>query len=333
MDMHGLWNMDIRKLDLNLLRLFDAVYRSRSVSRAAVALGLSQPAASQALTRLRLQLRDALFVRAPGGVRPTPRADRLALAVQSAIATLEAAFSETESFDPQQSQMSLRLHLSDIGEARFLPELLVALRQQAAHVRVHSFPLPHDEIAPALDAGLCDFAIGFLPAVQGTQREELLRDHYAVLLREGHPLLSKRGAKRQLGLPELKRLEYVAVRSHAETLRILHQLGLQDRLRLSSSHFLALPAIVRSTDLGVLMPRAIAESFFIAAAGGFALVEARLPHSDFTVSLHWSRRFEAGPAHRWMRQLLLALFKDRPARTDRSSPRTAPAPRARWAKV
>src|SRR5688572_32076503 len=108
--------MHSEKLDMNLLRLFEAVYRLGSVSRAALALGLSQPAASQGLTRLRLQLRDALFVRAPGGVRPTPRADRLAQAVQSAIAILEAAFNENETFDPQQSQMSLRLHLSDIGE-------------------------------------------------------------------------------------------------------------------------------------------------------------------------------------------------------------------------
>lgn len=325
--MHDL-RVDLRQLDLNLLRLFDAVYRMRSVSRAALALGLSQPAASQGLTRLRLQLRDALFVRAPGGVRPTPRADRLALAVQSAIATLQAAFNESESFDPEQAQMNLRLHLSDIGEARFLPGLLAALHRQAALVRVQSFPLPPDEIAAALDAGLVDFAIGFLPAVKGTRHEDLVRDRYAVLLRKDHPLL-RRG--KPLSLADLKKLDYVAVRSHAETLRILQQLGLQDRMRLSLSHFLALPAIVRSTDLAVVVPRAIARGFIDSGAGGLALAEPRLPHSDFTVSLHWSRRFEADPAHRWLRQLLLDLFKDRPARLDRSSHRTAPAPRARAA--
>ncbi len=302
--------MRLNDIDLNLLRLFDAVYRTRSVSRAAEALALSQPAASQGLTRLRLQLRDALFVRAPGGVRPTPRAERLALAVQSAIATLEAALNESELFDPRSSRMTLRLHLSDIGEARFLPELLAALHQRAAQVRVQSFPLPHDEIAGALDAGLVDFAIGFLPTVQGTQQLELLRDRYAVLLRAGHPLLP---ASRTLSAAALKKLEFVAVRSHAETLRILQQLGLQERQRLTSSHFLALPAIVKTTDLAVVMPRAIAQGF--AAAGGFAVAEPRLPHSDFTVSLHWSRRHEADPAHRWMRQLLTGLFKDGAAAT------------------
>lgn len=287
-----------QQVDLNLLRLFDAVYRTRSVSRAALALNMSQPAASQGLTRLRLQLRDALFVRAGGGVRPTPRAERLAAAVQQALRTVEAALNENEAFDPATATMTMRLHLSDIGEARFLPELLATLHQRAPNARVQSMPMPHEQIAAALDGALLDFAIGYLPSVTGTRRVELLRDRYAVLVREGHPLL--RGSR----LSDLKKLEVVAVRSHAETLRIVQLLGLKQRL--VSAHFLALPAIVRHTDLGVVMPRAIARGF--AEAGGFAIVEAGLPKSDFTVSLHWSARVENDPAHRWMRALLVELF-------------------------
>lgn len=289
-------------LDLNLLRLFDAVYRTRSVSRAALALNLSQPAASQGLTRLRLQLRDALFVRAGGGVRPTPRAERLAAAVQQALRTVEAAINENEAFDPKTAAMTMRLHLSDIGEARFLPELLATLHQRAPNARVQSMPMPHEQIAQALDGALLDFAIGYLPSVTGTKKFELLSDRYAVLVREGHPLL--RGSR----LADLRKLEVVAVRSHAETLRIVQHLGLTQRL--VSAHFLALPAIVRHTDLGVVMPRAIAAGF--AAAGGFAIVEAGLPKSEFTVSLHWSARLENDPAHRWMRQLLIELFRNQP---------------------
>ena len=107
--------MDITGLDLNLLRVFDVVYRHGSVSRAADELGLSQPAASQAVTRLRLLLGDALFERVHGGVRPTPRADRLAGAVRAALATLEVALAEAHAFDPQAAQQRFRLHLSDIG--------------------------------------------------------------------------------------------------------------------------------------------------------------------------------------------------------------------------
>lgn len=300
--------MNIRDVDLNLLRLFDAVYRLRSVSRAAEALQLSQPAASQGLSRLRAQVHDALFVRAGQGVRPTPRADRLASAVQSAIATLEEALNEGERLDPRSARLVQRLHLSDIGEARFLPELMATLHREAPAVQVQSAPLPHDQIAGALDAGVIDFAIGFLPTVRGTQRSELLRDRYAVLLRAGHPLATAL-RDRAPRLADLSRLEFAAVRSHSETLRILQQLKLHERLRLTAAHFLALPAIVQRTDLALVMPRNIARGF--AAGGEFALIEPRLPQRDFGVSLHWSRRFEPDPAHRWMRQLLLRLFKER----------------------
>jgi DNA-binding transcriptional LysR family regulator len=301
-DIHA---MHINDLDLNLLRLFDAVYRTRNVSRAAQLLELSQPAASQGLTRLRLALKDALFVRTPGGVRPTPRADRLAQAVQSAIGTLEQALAETESFDPRRSQMTLRLHLSDIGEARFLPALLGALHESAPGVRVTSQPWPHGEIAPALDSGTLDFAIGFLPSVHETQTLELVPDRYVVLVREDHPVATRR--RGPVALEALQRLDYVAVRSHSETLRILQLLRLEDRIRLTASHFLALPAVVRSTDLAVVMPHEIARGF--AAGGGYRIIEPALPLRDFTVSLHWSRRFEHDPSHRWLRELMCRLFK------------------------
>jgi DNA-binding transcriptional LysR family regulator len=298
-DIHA---MHIKDIDLNLLRLFEAVYRLRSVSRAAEALDLSQPAASQALTRLRLLLSDPLFVRAPGGVRPTPRAERLAQAVQAAIGLLSTALNEAEHFNPAVSPLRLRLHLSDIGEARFLPALMQSLREQAPRVQVSSRPWPADEVADALDTGRVDFALGFLPGVQQTQRVELLRDRYCVLLRAGHPLA---GAKPTTAW--LRRLDFVAVATHSETLRILQQLQLQDRLRLTSSNFLALPDIVKRTDLAALMPHNIAREFFI--PGEHALLLPSLPQGHFSVALHWSRRFEADPAHRWARGLLLALFK------------------------
>lgn len=307
--------MHLNDLDLNLLRLFDAVYRARNVSRAAELLGLTQPAASQGLARLRHTLGDALFVRSAGGMAPTPRAHRLAQAVQAAIATLEAALGEADHFDPATVRMDLRLHLSDIGEARFLPALMRALRQQAPGMRVHSRSLAHEDIALALDSGTLDLALGFLPSVHDTLRVPLLEDRYIVLVRADHPLLAHGRSQNESqnesesdgedGV-DLHALEYVAVRSHSDTLRILQLLRLDERVRLTASHFLALPPIVRTTDLGVIMPLEIAREF--AAAGGYALVRPRMPLQDFTVSLHWSRRFDADPAHRWLRTLVVDLF-------------------------
>ena len=298
--------MDISGLDLNLLRVFDAVYRHASVSRAADELGLSQPAASQSITRLRLLLGDPLFERVHGGVRATPRAERLAEAVRSALATLEVALAEAHAFEPLAAQQRFRLHLSDIGEARFLPPLIHALKQQAPHVQLETLPVPMGEIADALDRGFLDIAIGFLPGVTRTQQEVLLSDRYAVMLRRNHPLLEQWGQPQQLDAAMMQSLEYVAVRSHSETLRILQVLNLQSRVHLSAAHFMAVPSIVRATDLAVVMPQQIAATF---ETGDYVVMEADLPDNGFDVSLHWSWRFTREPANAWLRALVLELFQ------------------------
>jgi len=300
--------MHIDNLDLNLLRLFDAVYRARSVSRAAEALGLTQPAASHGLGRLRTLLQDALFVRAPGGVAPTPRAERLAVAVRGALSTLQHALDEPERFDPAASSKRFRIHMSDIGEGRFLPPLMARLGELAPAVGIETLPLAQADIGAALDSGRLDFAFGFLPQVKDTQRLLLLKDRYIVLLREGHPFVEKRARSGAALLEALRKLEYVAVRSHADTLRILHLLKLDDRVRLTTEHFMVLPSIVRATDLAVVMPRNIARGF-VEEQGGYAIVEPAFPLRDFSVSLHWSKRFEADPANRWLRQLMTDLFE------------------------
>jgi DNA-binding transcriptional LysR family regulator len=297
--------MHLKDLDLNLLRLFDAVYRTRNVSRAAELLDMTQPAASQGLTRLRGLIHDPLFMRAAGGVQPTPKAQRLAEPVRLALATLEQALGESVGFDPAQSRRSFRIHMSDIGEGRFLPELMTVLRQRAPGVRLETLPLPREQITESLDAGRIDFAFGFLPGVKEMQRMQLLKDRYIVLLRKGHPFVRKRRTGKAL-LGALRELEFVAVRSHADTLRIVQQLQLEDRLRLVTEHFMVLPAIVKATDLAAVMPRNIARGF----EGGYAIVEPEFPQRDFAVALHWSRRFESDPGNEWFRGVVGELFRE-----------------------
>lgn len=297
--------MHLKDIDLNLLRLFDAVYRTRNVSRAAELLDLTQPAASQGLTRLRGLIHDPLFMRAAGGVQPTPKAQRLAEPVRLALATLEQALGETAAFDPAQSRRVFQIHMSDIGESRFLPDLMVALRQQAPGVRLETRPLPREAITEVLDAGRIDFAFGFLPTVKDTQKLTLLKDRYVVLLRKGHPFTKKARTGKAL-LAALRELEFVAVRSHADTLRIVQQLQLEDRLRLVTEHFMVLPSIVAATDLAAIMPRNIARGF----TGGYAIVEPAFPQRDFAVALHWSRRFEGDPGNRWLRGVVADLFHE-----------------------
>ncbi len=300
--------MHIKDIDLNLLRLFDAVYVSRNVSRAAEMLDLTQPAASQGLTRLRTLMHDPLFVRGAGGVQPTPRADRFAEPVRHALATIEQAMNESSGFDAMTSRRTFRIHMSDIGESRFLPELMVMLRERAPNVRVETLPLPRGEVTDALDSGRVDFAFGFLPMVTDTRRAELLKDQYIVLLRQDHPFARRRKQGKAL-LEAMRRLEFVAVRTHSDTLRILQALQLEDRVRLTAEHFMVLPSIVRATDLAVVMPRSIALGF--AEQGGYAIVEPPLPVAlrILAVALHWSRRFEADPGNQWLCAEVIRLFR------------------------
>lgn len=170
----------------------------------------------------------------------------------------------------------------------------------ARRCRTHASPR-----STLLDDGELDFALGFLPSIHDTERSPLIDDRYVVILRAGHPF-TKSASERRLPLTALKTLDFVAVRSQSETLRILELLNLKDRVRLSATHLLALPAIVRATNLGVVLPGHIARGF--AGEGGHSVLELRLPLRDFVVSMDWSKRRRLDPTQAWLKQLIEELF-------------------------
>lgn len=294
---HG---MHVGELDLNLLHVFAAVHATRSVSRAAERLNLSQPAVSHALARLRAALHDPLFTRAGGGVRPTPRAERLAVQVGAALQLLDGALAEADRFEAAQSQRRFVVHMSDIGADEFLPLLMADLGRRAPGVRVQALQLAPEAIGPALEQGRLDLAFGYLPALRGTESAPLLQERYVVLLRRGHPLataLKDRAA--------LNRLDYVLVASHAEPARALALLGLEPRIRLTLPHFTVAAAILATTDLAAIMPLRPALRF--AALHGLQVVEPDLGLPPFTVAMHWTWRQAHDAGHRWLRERALAM--------------------------
>lgn len=306
-------DMNVGEIDLNLLHVFAAVHQYRSVSRAAERLKLSQPAASHALTRLRLLLHDPLFVRAPGGVKPTPKAERLAPQVIAALQLLDAALQEGAAFDPARARRRFVLHMSDIGADEFLPRLMAGLDREAPGVTLEAVQLPGEAVAPALEEGRLDLAFGYLPELPGTERATLLTERYVLLLRQGHPLAGQLGER-----AALERLGFIVVRSHTVPARALQQLGLEGQIRLALPHFLVVPSILEATDLAVVLPSRPAARF--AARHALQVVEADLGLPPFPVALHWHWRHAADPGHRWLRARALAM------RFDPVSP--LPAPRA-----
>lgn len=290
--------MTINNVDLNLLRIFDAVHTARNVSRAAERLGLSQSAVSHGLTRLRLLLRDPLFVRDASGMQPTLTATEYARSFGHALSVIEQALHDSRAFTPECSTRAFRLHMSDICEARFLPGLVIAIREQAPNVQIETMQLNQTAIVEALDAGKIDFALGHLPDVPGTQHERILMDQYVLLMRCDHPLASASPT-----LENLRKLDYLTARSQSESTRLLTRLGLAERLRIVMSNFTVIPMIVRSTELVAVLPSTIAKDF--ATDGSFKVIALEPEFPTFEVSLHWCRRFERDLGNRWLRALII----------------------------
>ena len=313
--------MHLKDFDLNLLHVFQAVHALRSVSRAAAELGMSQPAVSHALTRLRLTLKDPLFVRAPGGVAPTPKADHFARFVDSALKTLDVAVREADSFDPARSERRFVLHMSDIGEGEFLPGLMREVGAQAPGVQVEARQLEPKSILPALENGTIDLAVGYFPELSGTEQARLLDERYVVLVRRGHPLAGEIRTR-----ASLQKLDYILVKSHAEPAKALHKLGLDARIRLALPHFNVIPAIVAATDLAVIVPSRPAAHY--AKIGSLVTLEPDIGLPAFTVSLHWYWRVHNDPGNRWLRERVTSLFQEPPeaktARPRRAVTRPSP---------
>ncbi len=298
-DMHQM-NQD--HFDLNLMRVFQAVYVAGNVRRAAEKLGLSQPAVSHALTRLRLRLKDPLFIRSPGGVAPTPRAHHFAAAVDAALAAVDAALGETLAFDPHTSDRRFTLHMSDLGQGEFMPVLMAHLRLHAPDVRIEVRQLPLEEVQPALDQRRIDLALGHLPEIHGTSHEQLIVDRYVLLVRREHPFVDA------LGSAEARRhLEYVVAQSHPEPEKALRRLGLADKIRLMLPHYSAVADVVVATDLVAIIPRRPALRYTRHFPLVTAEIQVDLPRLG--IWAHWSWRAESDPGHRWLRQTLADLYR------------------------
>src|SRR5437868_14832085 len=180
----------MKKLDLNLVPIVLALYDQRSVSRAAEALGMSQPAVSMALKKMRAVLRDHLFVRVPGGIAPTPRTHALVRTIRPLVTDLCEALRAVDEFCPQASTRAFTFALSDVGEMVFLPRLLEHLRAHAPQAPIKSVSMPPSQLEQGLGSGEIDLALGYFPDLNENCffQQRLFTHRFACLMRAGHPL-------------------------------------------------------------------------------------------------------------------------------------------------
>lgn len=305
--------MNFRRLDLNLLRVLAAVYRTGSVTAAGQQLALSQPATSNALARLREFFGDPLFVRSPRGLHPTRVAQRIAPAVIAHLQALESAVQSAEAFDPATSRVHWRLSLSDLGEILFLPPLAQVLRRKAPNCAVSNVAVAAGQVSAALEARDIDLAIGILkPAHRGIASEPLFREGFVGITSPDWTPPAERSG-RTLSAQQLARAA-IAVATPTATVHgaleaRLKQLKLADRAVLHARHFGALPELVARTDLLAIVPRRYAESL----APRYAVRIWELPEvaPEYEVRMLWHPSADGDPAHAWLRALVKKLFARR----------------------
>lgn len=299
---------DLAQLDLNLLRVFDAVARERHVTRAAQRLNLSQPAVSNALARLRAALGDELFLRRPGGVEPTAFAQALAVPVREALDRLAESLAATAPFDPATASRVFAVGVSEYAEAVLAPRLVARLAQEAPGCLLAFRHADRTNAEALLERGDAVLAVAVLPEPGALYtRTRLLPEGFLTLMRADHPLAE--GAltlERFLSVPHLLHSPNGSRDGAMDW--ALEALGRRRRLGAVVAHLSAVPAILLGTDCVISLSARLAQR--LAAAHGLVVREPPVAVSHTRLSLVFHRRFEADAGHAWLRRLILAEARE-----------------------
>ena len=300
--------MSLERLDLNQLQVLHHLLVERRVSAAAQRLGVSQPAVSNALARLRQRLGDELFVRTPRGMEPTPYALALGEPLAQALGLLRTALEQPSRFDPARSERTFTVGMTDIGEIYFLPRLLAHLRGVAPGVRLSTVRNTALTLRDDLAEGRVDLAIGLLPGLQaGFFQQRLFKQRYVCLLRQDHPLAGRRLTLK--GFAGAQHLVVVAAGTgHHEVDQWLERRGIRRDVRLVVPHFVAIGHILQASDLIATVPERLAERM----VEPFGLTRRPHPAALPQVAIHafWHARYHRDPANQWLRGRVFELFSD-----------------------
>jgi len=305
--------MNIQSIDLNLLVAFEALMEERNVTRAARRVGLSQPAMSNALTRLRRTFDDPLLVRTPGGMSPTPAAQALIETIHPALSKLREALDEKPAFNPAASSRIFHVLTSDYAEIVLLAPLIGRLRQLASGIslRVHRPPNVFQPPSRTALADSFDLAIGFFPdalSLDASVRSEVLFEEDNVCIASAnHPSIKSRITIRQYASAQHAAVFYKS-EGPGVIDTILAQKGLTRQLAVLAPHFASVPFIVAGSDLIATLPRRLAVRFRKQLK--LQMLTVPFPMPSFRLSMLWHERVESDPAHAWIRGLVMEAAKE-----------------------
>ena len=305
---------DLRKIDLNLLLVFDVLYRTRSTTRAAESLHITQPSVSNALKRLRSLLDDVLFVKSADGMQPTPRADAIATFIDEGFASLHLALQAGRAFDPATSTRTFRLYMSDVGQAVFVPTLVARLRKAAPGIRLVTAGPPLDVAQQMMKLGQIDLAVGLFSGLHADfHQQRLFLETYVALVRKDHPIVGKRITEKQFFAAD--HIIYTPtsgshLRVEARIDELCKKMGHERRVALQLGHSSGLANIVATTDLIACVPRTL--SRVLATRQDVRAVDLPFEIEPLEIAQFWHERYQRDEAHHWLRALVYQLFHQQP---------------------
>jgi DNA-binding transcriptional LysR family regulator len=298
--------VELADIDLNQLVLFQHLMVERRVSRVAEKLGLTQPAVSNTLAKLRRQFGDELFVRTPAGMMPTPFAEQLAEPIGYALGMIHSGLNQRSRFEPASVKRSMTIGMTDIGEIVFLPALVERLRRDAPGVSLATVRTTATTLRDDMEAGKVDLAIGPLPQLKaGFFQRRLFRQRYVCLFRKGHALDRKR-----LSLADFKAAEHLIIVSagtgHGKVDDLIRRAGIERHVRLTIPHFVSVGPLLRRTDMVATVTERLAESLAEPFDLTFRPHPVELP--AVAINVFWHAKVHRSPAHQWLRGVVFDLF-------------------------
>lgn len=309
------------RYDLNLLPVFTALMEERNVTRAAQRLGITQPALSNSLARLRLTLRDPLFVRERYGIKPTEKAAELAPIIAAALATIDDAVLGQQDFDPKKADRLFTLAPNSFVEYALMPEVVVRLRQRAPGIRLRLIPYGTDLAETGVTSGTTAMVLGRLvDPPDNLVVQHLMDESLACIVRAGHPDVGTTLSRAQY--ESLKHVNMLPPgRLKVGLFQKLERQALKREVAVSVTHFLAVPEMVAVTDYCATLPSLICRR--LAKDPRLKVLPAPADLGTFPVQMAWHVRYRQDPAHRWLRSLIAEVA------TEIAQAPQAPAKRTR----
>ena len=295
--------MNLSDKDLNLFVVFDVIYTERNLTKSGEVLGITQPAVSNALSRLRENFNDELFVRTSKGMVPTPVAENMVNDIRQALDLIRNSISESESFNPKTANATFRISIGDTSEYRLLPQLIKNISNLAPGVDVESYLTPRTETPKELAAGNIDFAID--PPIHSDpnlRNKKIYQDDYVLVVNKKHPIAKKK----KISLEDYLNLSHIHISKRASGLghvdTTLNRLGLTRRIALRAQHFLVAPYIIDQSNLAMTTIKSFSR--------GRELKVFQLPFkiNPLVLHLYWHVNKDMDPANKWMRDLILSTY-------------------------